>query len=344
MSCRTTDDRCSFRVSPYGDVYVASFLKDDTSPIEGCVVTREVAPASRSALAAALGGASMTVLAVPLSRAPLARLLLGGAAFSLSALLVLAVVAVTRVKPGTAAAYFVLTSTTISGVMRFLYGAWLPGADQVLTSAVFSYYVASTMILGALLTAFYSPRRGSVEDDRLAQMLEWILRGGGVALVAVVVQCRWLAGVLVALALAAGALLGDGSLFLRAVLSDVARRAKGKGTGSADGEVDAEVKPTPPNGTHSPGTAPTSPDFTTPRAKTPTLSVAASLQPAAQAAPPDIAAEGLQQPVSPLVQRGLIVNMSTGKTIGIGKGTYNRLILQGYVRDDVKGMLTPPDH
>ena len=45
---------------------------------------------------------------------------------------------------------------------------------------------------------------------------------------------------------------------------------------------------------------------------------------------------------SPLVQRGLVLNESTGKTIKIGGPTYNRLMLGGHQFDRHKGTLTPP--
>jgi hypothetical protein len=50
----------------------------------------------------------------------------------------------------------------------------------------------------------------------------------------------------------------------------------------------------------------------------------------------------VQPSVSPLVQRGLVLNLSTGKTVQIGKGTYNRLMVAGYEFDEVAGTLTPP--
>ena len=45
---------------------------------------------------------------------------------------------------------------------------------------------------------------------------------------------------------------------------------------------------------------------------------------------------------SPLVQRGLIFNERTGKTIKIGAATYNKLVLEGYTPDRAAGVLTPP--
>lgn len=35
-------------------------------------------------------------------------------------------------------------------------------------------------------------------------------------------------------------------------------------------------------------------------------------------------------------------NERTGKTIKIGAATYNRLVLEGYTPDRIKGVLTPP--
>ena len=45
---------------------------------------------------------------------------------------------------------------------------------------------------------------------------------------------------------------------------------------------------------------------------------------------------------SPLVDRGLLLNEATGKTIKIGAATYNRLVLEGYTVDEGRGTLSPP--
>ena len=42
------------------------------------------------------------------------------------------------------------------------------------------------------------------------------------------------------------------------------------------------------------------------------------------------------------MQRGLIFNERTGKTIKIGAATYNKLVLDGYTPDRAAGVLTPP--
>ena len=42
------------------------------------------------------------------------------------------------------------------------------------------------------------------------------------------------------------------------------------------------------------------------------------------------------------MQRGLIFNERTGKTIKIGAATYNKLVLEGYTPDRAAGVLTPP--
>ena len=42
------------------------------------------------------------------------------------------------------------------------------------------------------------------------------------------------------------------------------------------------------------------------------------------------------------MQRGLILNERTGKTIKIGAATYNRLVLEGYTPNRAAGVLTPP--
>lgn len=42
------------------------------------------------------------------------------------------------------------------------------------------------------------------------------------------------------------------------------------------------------------------------------------------------------------MQRGLIFNERTGKTIKIGGATYNKLVLDGYTPDRAAGVLTPP--
>lgn len=47
-------------------------------------------------------------------------------------------------------------------------------------------------------------------------------------------------------------------------------------------------------------------------------------------------------PISPLVQRGLIFNEASGRTIQVGKPTYKRLVSSGYQVDEEHGTLTPP--
>lgn len=49
-----------------------------------------------------------------------------------------------------------------------------------------------------------------------------------------------------------------------------------------------------------------------------------------------------ETPVSPLIQRGLVYNEATGRTIHIGKSTYNKLVMEGYEIDEARGILTPP--
>jgi len=49
-----------------------------------------------------------------------------------------------------------------------------------------------------------------------------------------------------------------------------------------------------------------------------------------------------QTPVSPLIQRGLIYNEESGRTIQLGKPTYTRLINSGYQVNEQEGTLTPP--
>ena len=46
--------------------------------------------------------------------------------------------------------------------------------------------------------------------------------------------------------------------------------------------------------------------------------------------------------LSSLFGRGLIFNEETGKTIKIGKGTYQRLLEKGYKADLKNGTMTPP--
>lgn len=49
-----------------------------------------------------------------------------------------------------------------------------------------------------------------------------------------------------------------------------------------------------------------------------------------------------QTPVSPLVQNGMVYNEATGRTLQIGKVTYNKLLKEGYQIDERRGVLTPP--
>lgn len=50
----------------------------------------------------------------------------------------------------------------------------------------------------------------------------------------------------------------------------------------------------------------------------------------------------MSPPLPLTLNRGLILNEATGRTIQIGKGTYVRLLHEGYSVDRAKGVMTPP--
>jgi len=43
-----------------------------------------------------------------------------------------------------------------------------------------------------------------------------------------------------------------------------------------------------------------------------------------------------------VLHRGFIINEATGRTILIGKATYNKLLKEGYQIDNHQGVMTPP--
>lgn len=70
--------------------------------------------------------------------------------------------------------------------------------------------------------------------------------------------------------------------------------------------------------------------------------VHAERAPATPPAPVPAPAAAAAPRLSPLVERGLILNEETGHTITIGKARYNELVSRGYVVDKEAGTLTPP--
>ena len=350
-------DACEVSASPYGDLYVATASTNGRS-LGGCVATREYVDAPKYAVGAVTAGVSLIAMAKPLSRSAQARLALGGVAFSATALLLTVVLAARRLSPRSTAVWLALASGGFTTVMRILYGSWLPDAGEVLASSVFAYYVVTTVVLGAMVTHMYMPLPD--ENARLTVLIEWILRGSGICVCASMLYSRW---VLVA-CVGAGWLLSttrfgaDG--FLQALLDAALLHAPA--ATSSTRVQEAERTAPEAHGADGPLREPRTPvdgDGRDARAaeddwQNTDLSVAAETQhrgdknlPGSWARDSSAGGEGAPareaSPMSPLCKRGLIVNMATGKTIGIGKGTYNKLVLQGYVPDKAAGVLPPPD-
>jgi hypothetical protein len=209
--------------------------------------------------------------------------------------------------------------------MRWLFGVWLPSANQVLHHPLTLSYLGLSGLTGLALTYYYN----NTENHKINTMLRVALQLVGLGAV-------YFSGTMpeASAALCAG-LLGAKALFhlrqyrsLRSAFDSA--KADVKQLASDEGEVPLAARAGGEVGLPARGAAgqPAAPSAAAQQQdRTPAVGTGRQ-----QAAPE----------VSPLVQRGLILNEETGHIIGIGKATYNRLVESGYVVDQISGTITPP--
>ncbi|KAL4427710.1 hypothetical protein ABPG75_001799 [Micractinium tetrahymenae] len=211
--------------------------------------------------------------------------------------------------------------------VRWMFGVWLPSAQQVLMHPVTLGYLALSGLAGLGTTYYYN----NPENRKLNTMLRVALQLVGLASVyfsssmteGSLALCMSLIG-----AKAWGFLQQHRSV--REALASAKRNVQQQlGAESAEAGPGRGTAGQPAGGEEAAQQA-AAQQAAQQQYRTPTIpGGAAGARPSA----PE---------VSPLIQRGLILNEETGHIIGIGKATYNRLVDAGYVVDRFAGTITPP--
>ncbi|EIE24259.1 hypothetical protein COCSUDRAFT_65818 [Coccomyxa subellipsoidea C-169] len=353
-----SDTECVARISPFGQMLVAVADSKGTQRLQsGFVCTATVEEkVSFVQLAQGVLGAALYWWAGPLSHSMFFRLSAGSLGFMLLSVLILIFV-LSRALPnkrGMGAAFAVLGST-FTGLMRYCFGRWIPTFEQLMYSKVALAYLGASSLVGLAVTYYYD----SEANTKLQNILKYGLKLLGLALTATSTSMPEtsiaLASCLITLDIAVhargfrrtgGSVMGAGRD--AGQLADAALHKVGQRLGL--GSPRTQQRPV------APAAVPDSPASTTGSSQD--LDAAASMplpgelefkpqQNGAVSHTPRAQmlssrhedANGLE---SPLVQRGLIFNERTGKTIKIGAATYNKLVLEGYTPDRAAGVLTPP--
>ena len=256
-----------------------------------------------------------------------------------------------------------LFGSTVAATMRFIFGTWVPSLSQIIHNPLVLGYTGISALMGLALTYYYddpSNRKLNTTLKVALQVLGMVLMGGGASSRegAFSVWAGVVGGRVVGMAVREGgwrAALKRVALAVRhdiqESIPDVAqrvvdgagagRRGRVHGGGMEEGEEEEYDKGGEERGRILPSTV------TRRRRMSATTPAAAdddavAVTPGTPSAHQPIVPPPQQQSTSPLVQRGLILNVDTGKTIQIGKVTYNKLTEKGYEVDLSAGTITPP--
>ncbi|CAL8462177.1 g1708 [Coccomyxa elongata] len=365
-----SDTECVTRVSPFGQTLVAVADSKGTQRLQSgfiCTATVEE-KVSGVQLAQGVLGAALYWWAGPLSHSLFFRLSAGSLGFMMLSVLILIFVLSRAVpnKRGMGAA-FALLGSTFSGLVRYWFGRWIPTFEQLMYSKAALAYLGASGLVGLAVTYYYD----SDTNTKLQNILKYGLKLLGLALTATSTSMPeasiMLACCLLALDVAMHArgfrranrnVMGagrDAGQLADAVLHKVGQHL-GLGSPRSPKRASAAAFPHMQQPVAAAPAASVSPPSTTGSSQD--LDAAASMplpgdgddkpqQNGAYTQTPKAQMQSFRQEdgsgvESPLVQRGLIFNERTGKTIKIGAATYNRLVLEGYTPDRIQGVLTPP--
>lgn len=215
--------------------------------------------------------------------------------------------------------------STFVAVMHYIFGTWLPSLAQLARNPLVIGATTLSGLVGMGVTYYYN----DTTNVKINTMLRVALQLVGLALMAGSASSLESGALVVGLAV-----LGRLMPLIqqeRSVLQAL-RRAKTA--------VQHDLKESIPSREEVPLEGPVSP--LTPAPPTAQVEPPQVLATVAAAAVTAATAAGTPLPPSPLVARGLILNVETGKTIQIEKGTYIKLTQQGYEVDLVAGTITPP--
>ncbi|KAI7842677.1 hypothetical protein COHA_003608 [Chlorella ohadii] len=319
---------CTVAARPHGSTFVAiakpkTWLGSDEG--RACQMSRTETFSMARLLAAAVGG-FLFWNAAPLSTSTPFRLTGGTLGFmALSSLIVLLYLYRRVPHKGKLLAGTAVFGSSFLATMRWLFGVWLPSAHQVLHHPLTLSYLGLSGLTGLALTYYYN----NTENRKINTMLRVALQLVGLGAVylsgttpeASTALCAGLLGAKVLYHLRRYRSLRSAFDSAKADVKQLASDERELPLPAAGGEAER-----PARGAAGQPAAPSAAAQQLDR----TPAVGTGRQ---QAAVPE---------VSPLIQRGLILNEETGHIIGIGKATYIRLVESGYVVDQIAGTITPP--
>ncbi|DBA86672.1 hypothetical protein WJX77_004815 [Trebouxia sp. C0004] len=293
------------------------------------------------------------------------RITTGSVTFMLLAVVMLVFV-LARMTPNkkSMAAVFAVFGSSVSGLVRYLFGRWIPSWQQLVYNKLAWAYVFLSGLSGAALTYYYDDE-GNV---KLLNILKYGLMLVGLGLVFFSTSMTEASATLCVLLLA--------SLPASVIWDKRQQRIKDTWAGVKEASkqhlqqfqeetvLQAALDMSPrqdaftqkrepqPAFSQTPGSAKPRQASTSgwrhPASDTPLPGeYEASTPPAPQSsAQSPLLTPKHQAPaqdnVSPLVQRGYILNEMTGRTIKLNSATYNKLVANGHVVDRKNGVLTPP--
>jgi hypothetical protein len=333
-------DQCIVPVPVFGSSYVAvakpkSWLSEKAGAVIGggkntlnaCSMTR-VHELSMPRLLSALVGTFFFSAAPQLAESTPFRLAGGSLGFAaLSSLIVLFVLYRSLPQRRSFIIGSALFGSTVMAVMRYIFGTWLPSFNQFIKNPLVLSYTALSALMGLAMTYYFNDS----SNRKINTMLRVALQLLGLGMLAGSASSKEGAALAVfsVIAWRVAPWFKQERSMLR-----VLRRAKDavqhdlQETMFVDGGEEEPLTPLQQAATA----------FTATTPRTPTT--AGPLTAAGRAVAGAVASAA--QVPSPLVERGLILNVETGKTIQIGKGTYNKLKDGGYEIDFISGTITPP--
>ncbi|KAL4856891.1 Nuclear envelope integral membrane protein 1 [Chlorella vulgaris] len=325
---------CTVAISPFGSTFVA-VAKPKTwlaggggDPSRPCQLTRSEELSMPRLLAAVLGGFLFWNAGV-LSESTPFRLTGGTVGFmALSSVILLFVLYRKVPHKGKLLAGSAVFGSTFLAAMRWLFG--------VLRHPATLGYLGLSGLAGMGLTYYYN----NSENRKVNNMLRVALQLTGLAAVYFSASMSE-----ASIALCVGLLGLKAARFIRqrGSLSSALASAKRNVQQQLAEEQGLEAEPEAPT-----RAAPAARRQAAAARHTADAAAAAAAGPSsgAQQRTPVAARQQQQQQavpeVSPLIERGLVLNEETGHIIGIGKATYNRLVDAGYVVDRTSGTITPP--
>lgn len=315
---------------------------------------------------AGIAGVLLFFNAELLSQSLTFRVSTGTLAFMLLAVLLL-VFMLARQTPNkkSMAAAFAFFGSSLSGLVRYLFGRWIPSWQQLIHNKLAWAYLVLSGLSGAAITYYYDDE-GNL---KLLNILKYGLMLMGLGLVYNSTSMTEASATLCVLLIASipATIIWDkrqqriqdtwtdskeaGKQLLQQFQDEPALQPALDMSPRQDAfthkrEPQPAFSQTPGSTTRRQGSTS---GWTHPAADTPLPGEYEASTPPAPTPPadrpqatPKHKAGAQENNISPLVQRGYILNEATGRTIKLNSATYNKLVANGHIVDRQNGVLTPP--